>query len=534
MVTHRRHSGRPCHSWRGRAGTHAATGGWQLEISHMTLEIRGVTKRFGALVANVAISLSLARSEVLALLGENGAGKTTLMNILFGHYVADDGEILVDGRKLPPGDTRAAIAAGVGMVHQHFALADNMTVLENVTLGTESLWSWRSDAASARRRLRGMAEAYGLAVDPDRRVDELSIGEKQRVEILKALYRDARILILDEPTSVLTPQEADRLFETLKAMTAQGLSVIFISHKLHEILAVSDRVTVLRRGAVVGTVETGAADRESLAELMVGHKVARPRVEHLEPGRPVVELDGVTVAGAGGTPLLDRVSVTVREREIVGLAGVAGNGQSALAALLSGTLEPSAGEIRIDSETIRRFSARDFIARRVGRIPEDRHATGVVGDMAVWENLISERLREKPLWRWGRIIDFAACKAYARRLVEQFDIRGAGIDGTTRLLSGGNMQKLILARTLDRAPRFILASQPIRGLDEGAIAAVHRRLLDAKREGAAILVISEDLDEILAIADRVVVIHAGRTSAPLDVRDADARRLGLMMAGVAE
>ncbi|MEQ8816725.1 MAG: ABC transporter ATP-binding protein [Thalassobaculum sp.] len=498
----------------------------------MTLEIRGVTKRFGALVANDAISLSVARGEVLALLGENGAGKTTLMNILFGHYVADEGEILVDGTALPPGDTRAAIAAGVGMVHQHFALADNMTVLENVTLGTESLWSWRSDAASARRRLRGMAEAYGLAVDPDRRVDELSIGEKQRVEILKALYRNARILILDEPTSVLTPQEADRLFETLKAMTAEGLSVIFISHKLHEILAVSDRVTVLRRGAVVGTVETAAADRESLAELMVGHKVARPRVEHLAPGRPVVELDRVTVAGAGGgAPLLDRVSVTVREREIVGLAGVAGNGQSALAALLSGTLAPSAGHVRIDGETIVRHSARAFIERRVGRIPEDRHATGVVGDMAVWENLISERLREKPLWRWGRIIDFAACKAYARRLVEQYDIRGAGIDGTTRLLSGGNMQKLILARTLDRAPRFILASQPIRGLDEGAIAAVHRRLLDAKRDGAAILVISEDLDEILAIADRVVVIHAGRTSAPLDVRDADARRLGLMMAG---
>lgn len=499
----------------------------------MTLEIRGVTKRFGSLVANDAISLSVARGEVLALLGENGAGKTTLMNILFGHYVADAGEILVDGRPLPPGDTRAAIAAGVGMVHQHFALADNMTVLENITLGTERLWSWRSDTAAARRRILAMADTYGLAVDPDIRVDELSVGEQQRVEILKALYRDARILILDEPTSVLTPQEADRLFATLKAMTAEGLSVIFISHKLHEILAVSDRVTVLRRGAVVGSVATADADRESLAELMVGHKVARPRVEHLDPGRPVVELDQISVAGPGGAPLLDRVTLTVREREIVGLAGVAGNGQSALAALLSGTLAPAAGTIRIDGETITRHNAREFISRRVGRIPEDRHATGVVGDMAVWENLIAERLREPPLWRWGRIVDFAACKGYARRLVEQFDIRGGGVDGTTRLLSGGNMQKLILARTLDRAPRFILASQPIRGLDEGAIAAVHQRLLDAKRDGAGVLVISEDLDEILAIADRVVVIHAGRTSAPLDVADADARRLGLMMAGAA-
>lgn len=499
----------------------------------MALEIRGVTKRFGALVANDAVSLSVARGEVLALLGENGAGKTTLMNILFGHYTADAGEILVDGAPLRPGDTRAAIAAGVGMVHQHFALADNMTVLENITLGTERLWSWRSDTAAARRRIAAMAAAYGLSVDPDRRVDELSIGEKQRVEILKALYRDARILILDEPTSVLTPQEADRLFDTLKAMTARGLSVIFISHKLHEILAVSDRVTVLRRGAVVDTVDTRDADRASLAEMMVGHKVARPRVDHLEPGRPVVELDAVSVRGPGGAVVLDGVTLTVREREIVGLAGVAGNGQSALAALLSGTLAPSAGTLLIEGEPIRRFAAREFIRRRVGRIPEDRHATGVVGDMTVWENLIAERLREAPLWRWGRIVDFAACRAYARRLVEQYDIRGAGVDLTTRLLSGGNMQKLILARTLDRAPRFILASQPIRGLDEGAIAAVHQRLLDAKREGAAVLVISEDLDEILAIADRVVVIHAGRTSAPLDVREADARRLGLMMAGAA-
>jgi len=498
----------------------------------MTLEIRGVTKRFGALVANDAISLSVAKGEVLALLGENGAGKTTLMNILFGHYTADDGEILVDGRMLPPGDTRAAIAAGVGMVHQHFALADNMTVLENITLGTERLWAWRSGTAAARRRILAMADAYGLAVDPDRRVDELSVGEKQRVEILKALYRDARILILDEPTSVLTPQEADRLFATLKAMTAQGLSIIFISHKLHEILAVSDRVTVLRRGAVVGTVATRDADRASLAELMVGRKVARPRVEHLEPGRPVVEFDAVSVAGPGGSVMLDRVTLTVREREIVGLAGVAGNGQSALAALLGGTAAPSSGEIRIEGEAIRRFTPRELIRRRVGRIPEDRQATGVVGDMTVWENLVAERLREKPLWRWGRIVDFAACRAYARRLVEQYDIRGGGVDGSIRLLSGGNMQKLILARTLDRGPRFILASQPVRGLDEGAIAAVHQRLLDAKRDGAAVLVISEDLDEILAIADRVVVIHAGRTSAPIGVGDADARRLGLMMAGV--
>ncbi len=495
------------------------------------LAFKGITKRFGSLIANDAVSFQVERGEVLALLGENGAGKTTLMNILFGHYQADEGVIEVDGRPLAPGSTDAAIRAGIGMVHQHFTLADNLTVLENITLGTESLWAWRRDEAAARRKLAGLAQTFGLAVDPDARVSELSVGERQRVEILKALYRDSRILILDEPTAVLTPGETDQLFATLKALTRDGLAVIFISHKLHEILAVGDRVAVLRAGRLVGTVETEGADRRQLALMMVGREVARPRLEPAPRGDPVLEVEGLTLRDGHGLPLLDDIDLVVHAHEILGIAGVAGNGQRELAGVLSGLRTGFDGRVDLLGESIRDADPRALVRRGVGRIPEDRHARGVIGEMAVWENLASEALRGDALSHGGVLIDKKAAIARAERLIRAFDIRCRGADAETRLLSGGNMQKLILARALAPEPAFILANQPVRGLDEGAIAYVQTQLLQARERGAAILLMSEDLDELLALTDRLAVIHGGRLEPARPTGAWTVAELGLLMAG---
>ncbi len=491
------------------------------------IEFRSVTKRFGTLTANDRVSLSLDRGEVLALLGENGAGKTTLMNILFGHYRADEGDVLVDGRALEPGSTRAAIDAGVGMVHQHFTLADNLTVLDNITLGTESLWSLRQDKKRARSKLDAMIEDYGLYVDPDAFVSELSVGERQRVEILKALYRDARILILDEPTAVLTPQEAEQLFSTLESLRRDGLAVIFISHKLHEILAVSDRVSVLRRGALVATVETRTANREDLAELMVGEAVVRPKLKPLEAGPPVLEMDKVSTRNGA----LQEVDLTVRAHEIVGIAGVAGNGQSALADVLSGLEKDFSGQVLLNAQPFSAGNPRNVVASGVGRIPEDRHSRGMVGDMEIWENLISEDVRTAAMSKSGFLINRSAAIDRTRRQIEEFDVRCEGPNAPTKLLSGGNMQKLILARALSRNPSFILANQPVRGLDEGAIAFVQGRLLAARARGAAILLVSEDLDELMSLSDRIAVIYQGRLSEARPGSERTIAELGLMMAG---
>ncbi|MEM7045225.1 MAG: ABC transporter ATP-binding protein, partial [Pseudomonadota bacterium] len=438
-------------------------------------------------------------------------GKTTLMNILFGHYQADEGVIDVGGEPLTPGSTEAALASGIGMVHQHFVLADNLTVFENIILGTESLWSWRHDRAGARRKLTELSERFGLVVDPDVPVAALSVGERQRVEILKALYRDSRILILDEPTAVLTPGETEQLFATLKALTADGLAVIFISHKLHEILAVSDRVAVLRAGRLIGIVETEAASRDQLAQMMVGREVERPTLAPIDAGAPVLAIDGLTVEGGGGAWLLDDISLEIRAHEIVGIAGVAGNGQRVLADVLSGLRQDFDGRVALLGESIKGTAPRHLVERGVGRIPEDRHGSGVVGEMAIWENLISEDVRTSALSRFG-LIDKAQAVSRADRMIEAFDIRCKGPEAETRLLSGGNMQKLILARALSPEPHFILANQPVRGLDEGAIAYVQERLLEARAGGAAILLVSEDLDELLALTDRLAVIQQGRLS----------------------
>jgi general nucleoside transport system ATP-binding protein len=494
------------------------------------LALENITKRFGALTANDDVSLRLAQGEVLALLGENGAGKTTLMNILFGHYAADAGEVRVHGVPLPPGRPRAAIEAGVGMVHQHFTLAGNLSVLDNVMLGSETLFRLRSARAAGRARLLRIAARFGLPVDPDARVSRLSVGERQRVEILKALYRDARILILDEPTAVLARPEAQRLFATLRGMTAEGLSILFISHKLHEVMAASDRVAVLRGGRMVAERRTADTSADELAELMVGHRVERPMRRAHAIGAPVLVARGLRVTERGQTRLRD-VSFTVHAGEILGIVGVSGNGQGALGAVLAGTAHPAAGRLTLDGRDMGHLGPRGLIRAGAARVPEDRHAEGGVGEMTVWENAVLERLRRPEFSTWG-FVRRAAARSHAAGLIERFDVRGATPDTRMRLLSGGNMQKLILGRCLATAPRFILANQPTRGLDEGAIAAVHAELLAARAAGAAILLISEELEEALALSDRIQAIVGGRLSRPVPAGAADPRRLGLMMAGV--
>ncbi len=501
----------------------------------LALSIAGVTKRFGPLVANDAISLDLRRGEILALLGENGAGKTTLMSVLFGHYLADEGAILVaDGNgsltPLPPGSPKAALAAGIGMVHQHFTLADNLPVLDNITLGTESLWQfWKNDRAAV-TRLKELQRTSGLHVDLNAKVGRLSVGERQRVEILKALYRGARILILDEPTAVLTPQESDALFATLKRLTAGGLSVIFISHKLNEVLAVADRVAVLRAGRKVAEIDAKSANRALLAETMVGSAV-QPSVRRAhEPGATIIELKDVRAPDPRGRQALEHACLSIRAGEILGVAGVAGNGQSALAALFCGLVAPTEGSVSIEGEIVSRFSPRDLMQSGVGRIPEDRHHDGVVGTMKLWENLALEDIRSGECQQAG-LLRQGALKDRARAAIKTFDVRGGGPETEARLLSGGNMQKVILARVLDREPRVILANQPTRGLDVGAVSFVHQRLLDARANGAAILLMSEDLDELLALSDRVGVMYRGTLSAIRPAEEMTVRRLGLLMAG---
>jgi general nucleoside transport system ATP-binding protein len=496
-------------------------------MSEPVLKIEGVSKRFGSALANDDISLALFKGEIVALLGENGAGKTTLMSILFGHYVPDAGRILVDGIELPHGKPRAAIRAGVGMVHQHFSLAPNLTVLENVMAGTERLWSMRSRTGAARKKLLAIAERFGLKVDPDARLGDLSVGEQQRVEILKALYNDARILILDEPTAVLTQIEAGRLFATVKEMAAQGLSLIFISHKLDEVMAAADRIVVLRGGKVVAERLAFETNKAELAELIVGCRVTRPMREGGAPGEIALEAREVTVK-VGGVERLKQINFRLRAGEILAVIGVSGNGQAALGQLFSGTLAHASGELLLFGEAMGSPNVAEIIAAGLGRIPEDRSRDGAIGEMAIWENAVLERLSS---YSKRGLVDRKAGIAFAQKIIEAFDVRGGAPTSRARLLSGGNMQKLVLGRNLYERPRILIAAQPARGLDEGAVAAVHGRILQARRQGTAVLLISEDLDEVIALADRVQAIVGGRLSAPIDAVDANARLLGLMMAG---
>jgi general nucleoside transport system ATP-binding protein len=498
------------------------------------IEISQVRKSFGELIANDDISLSVAKGEVLALLGENGAGKSTLMNILFGHYVADSGSISVFGEILPPGDTRAAIARGVGMVHQHFTLADNLSVLDNVMMGTESLLRPFASRAAAHSRLQGLAERFGLQVDPNALVRSLSVGEKQRVEILKALYRGAKILILDEPTSVLTPQEVAQLFATLKQLVDEGLSIVFISHKLDEVLAISHRIAVLRAGRLVFECDAKNATKATLARAMIGRDIETSRsvAASVQPERidvPVFALESVSAHADDARLKLHDVSLDIRIGEIVAIAGVSGNGQSLLADVIFGVARIERGRVLLRGNTLPQ-RAGTMIAHGVARIPEDRQHVGSVSDLSVWENAVLPRVSDTRFSKWG-VINLDASRAHASALVKSFDVRLASIEQPIRALSGGNIQKLILGRELSEAPMLIVAAQPTWGLDVGAVSFVHTQLRNATASGAAVLLISEDLDEVFALADRIAVMSKGRLSEARTTNEWSMESIGLAMAG---
>lgn len=518
-------------STQGRVTSDSA-GSPSLDCGETVLSLQGISKAFGSLKANDDISLTLRSGEIVALLGENGAGKTTLMNILFGHYRPDEGDIQAFGQPLRNHSPIDALKRGIGMVHQHFTLADNLSVLDNILLGTEPLWLPFSRRNTARQRLQRIMNDSGLSVPIDAPVRSLTVGERQRVEILKALYRDVRVLILDEPTAVLTPQEVDDLFALLRGMASRGLAIIIISHKLHEVMAISNRVVVLRAGRVVGTADTASVDRNRLAEMIVGRTVERPAVQARDAGEQLLSLRAVTVIDRQTQrALLHEIDLQLNAHEIVGVAGVSGNGQSILAELLSGLTRPDSGELILQGESLSNASPRTLTRKGLARIPEDRHAQGVVSEMSLWENLLLDELGNEPTWRLGHLLDRRAAQSQARQLIAEYDVRCNNEEQPAGLLSGGNIQKLILARNLARNPDVILANQPTRGLDEGAIAAVHTLLIDARNRGAGILLITEDLDELLRLADRVVVMHDGCLSESLQSSGLTARELGLRMSG---
>lgn len=495
------------------------------------IEMVHVTKKFGDFVANDDINLELRKSEIHALLGENGAGKSTLMNILSGLLEPTEGEIHVNGNVEKIDSPSKAANLGIGMVHQHFMLVDAFTVTENIILGTETTKGLALDLKTAKQKIVDLSEKYGLSVEPDAYIRDISVGQQQRVEILKTLYRGAEILIFDEPTAVLTPAEIDELMGILHNLTKEGKSIILITHKLDEIRAVADRITVIRRGKSIETVELGDKTNQELAEMMVGRSVSFTTAkEKAVPKEVVLDIQDIKVKESRGAYAVKGLSLQVHAGEIVGIAGIDGNGQTELAKALTGLMKVDSGKIFLKGKDITNQHPRKITEQSVGHVPEDRHRYGLILQMTVAENIALQTYYKAPLSKFG-FLDYNAINRHARELMEEFDVRGDGELIPAASLSGGNQQKAIIAREIDRNPDLLIVSQPTRGLDVGAIEYIHKRLIQARDEGKAVLVISFELDEILNVSDRIVVIHDGKIQGEVRPENTSKEELGILMIG---
>jgi general nucleoside transport system ATP-binding protein len=495
------------------------------------IEMLNIRKVFGNFVANDNITLQLKKGEIHALLGENGAGKSTLMNVLFGLYQPDGGEIRVKGKKVKITDPNVANELGIGMVHQHFMLVDTFTVTENIILGSEPKKGGTIDIKRAEQEVRELSERYGLAVDPTAKIADISVGMQQRVEILKTLYRGADILIFDEPTAVLTPQEIHELIQIMKKLVKEGKSIILITHKLKEIMEVCDRVTVIRRGKGIATLNVSETNPNELASLMVGREVQfKTEKKPAQPGKPVLEIKDLVVKDVRGVTAVNHLDLTVHAGEIVGIAGVDGNGQTELIEALTGLVKVESGSILLNGRDITNLPPRKITEAGVGHIPQDRHKHGLVLDFPIGENIVLQTYYKSPYSKGG-ILNFKAIYDKARQLIAEFDVRTPDEFTKARALSGGNQQKAIIGREVDRNPDLLIAAQPTRGLDVGAIEFIHKRLIEQRDQGKAVLLISFELDEIMNVSDRIAVIYEGKIVAIVDPKETTEQELGLLMAG---